>query len=109
VALIRSCHIGWTEGNSRSLHYAALRSHGKRGRRDDNFVLKLEVFARKVNKVKASEPRYIWTSETGAGRPCKRVLASARRSLCPSYSLSFNQALHSVPHLITDGPHFVLR
>jgi hypothetical protein len=28
-------------------------------------------------------------------------------SLCPSYALSFNQALNSAPHLITDGPHLV--
>jgi hypothetical protein len=55
VTFIRSCHIGWTEGNSRSLRYAALRSHGKPGRRDENFVLKLEDFAREVNKVTASQ------------------------------------------------------
>jgi hypothetical protein len=28
-------------------------------------------------------------------------------SLCPSYALSFNQAVNSAPHLITDGPHLV--
>jgi hypothetical protein len=31
VTFIESCQIGWTERNSRFLHYAALRFHGKPG------------------------------------------------------------------------------